>query len=170
MCMSKANTLLFADYTSNFLCLTVGILFIAYCSWNFEDIKSKYIASVTPYSKLLPNVCQYFVGRENDTEEILDKLNTASIKIVNVLGMSGIGKSQLTINIGHKMRDRFGFYVYYIDLSDFSGTSIETALAEKILPRDITKRASKLVEVIDWLQQDKFDIPRFFIIDNCDGV
>ena len=88
------------------------------------------------YSKTLPSVCQYFVGREKEIKKLMAEVNFESrdsmSRIINVIGLTGIGKSQLVFKVGYEMMKQFGVHVDYVNLADFSGENLMIFLAQKL--------------------------------------
>ena len=124
------------------------------------------------YSKTLPSVCQYFVGREKEIEELMAEVNfesrNSTSRIINVIGLAGIGKSQLVLKVGHEMMKQFGVRVDYVDLADFSGENLPTFLAQKL--SKITDIKVTFDRVLNQLCDNDLNRPKLLIFDNCDNL
>ena len=99
----------------------------------------------------LPDVDELFIGREQDVQEVLKKLNSSSI--VHITGAPGFGKSRLAIQIGHRIFDSYQWkinVIRYVDTYTHHSISI-----------DIDK-------LITWSQH--LDTAAILILDNCDHV
>ena len=65
----------------------------------------------------LPQYSVDFLGRHETMDEITSKLSTDSVHLLNINGPLGCGKSQLAIQLGHRLINE-GLSVSYIDVSD----------------------------------------------------
>ncbi len=64
-------------------------------------------------SKTLPHISENFVGREDEMQVLLSRVNfeITEIRIINIVGSPGFGKSTLAMQLGHRLIDQ-GVYVY----------------------------------------------------------
>ncbi len=121
-------------------------------------------------STTIPHTSENFVGREDEMIELLARVNFefTEIRIVNIVGSPGFGKSTLAIQLGHRLIDQ-GVYVHYVNMEDLLSTDIKQALAEKILKSsDITAKTVTFDRLLQWAR----DRPCYtlLILDNCDDV
>ncbi len=118
------------------------------------------------YSKTLPSVCQYFVGREKEIKKLMAEVNFESrdsmSRIINVIGLTGIGKSQLVFKVGYEMMKQFGVHVDYVNLADFSGENLMIFLAQKL--SKITDRKVMFDRVLNQLRDNDRSSPKLLII------
>ena len=123
------------------------------------------------HSKTLPYIPENFVGREEDMKEItkLITFKESDIRIVDIIGPPGFGKSTLAIHVGHEMV-RNGVVVYYLDIGDFSDKAIKTALATKVLDKSNTVVSKQVTfeRLLKWAR-DRFWYT-LLILDNCDDA
>ena len=86
----------------------------------------------------LPIIHPLFVGRENDTREVL--LKVARAHIVNINGAPGFGKSTLAIHVGYEVVKN-GTSVRYINVEDkmFSIVSHWQRSTGKTTPKFMSK-------------------------------
>ena len=79
----------------------------------------------------LPYLAPTFVGRQNETSELLSFLQYTpkSPRIVSITGGPGFGESTLAICVGRRLADQ-GVKVIYVNMNDVTS---KQALAEKIL-------------------------------------
>ena len=122
------------------------------------------------HSKSLP-YSESFVGREREMEEMMKFVNlrNCSVRIVNIIGSPGFGKSTLAINVGHEVV-RNGDIVHYINMADFpSKAEIKPMLCEKIFDsaRIVAKNTS-FEALLRWARRQFSN--SLLILDNCDDV
>ena len=122
------------------------------------------------HSKSLP-YSESFMGREREMEEMMKFVNLRnhSVRIVNIIGSPGFGKSTLAINVGHEVV-RNGDIVHYINMADFpSKAEIKPILCEKIFDsaRIVAKNTS-FEALLRWARRQFSN--SLLILDNCDDV
>ena len=93
------------------------------------------------HSKTLPYISKNFVGREEEMKEVMRSIDfrknsESDIRIVNIIGPPGFGKSTLAIHVGHEMVSKG--VVYYLNVAEFSDKAVKIALAEKVLDNSNT--------------------------------
>ena len=101
---------------------------------------------------------------------ILDLVDfrNSTIRIINIIGPPGFGKSTLAIHVGHEVVQN-GDTVHYINLADFPNTEVKLVLSEKILDsRGIVVKNATFDILLKWARERDHDI--LFIFDNCDDV
>ena len=122
------------------------------------------------HSESLPYLSKNFVGREkemNEVSKLLDFRNS-DIRIVNIYGSPGFGKSTLAIHIGHKMVKN-GVTVHYVNMDDFPDKDIKMALAEKILEAShIVSKNITFERLLRWARERSSKT--LVILDNCDDL
>ena len=122
------------------------------------------------HSKSLPYLSRNFVGREKEMKEVSQLLDfkNSDIRIVNIYGSPGFGKSTLAIHVGHQiMKD--GVTVHYVNMDDFPDKDIKTALAEKILEASqIVSKNITFERLLRWARERSSKT--LVILDNCDDV
>ena len=122
------------------------------------------------HSKSLPYLGESFVGREREMQEVVNLVDfsNSDVRIVNIIGSPGFGKSTLAIHVGHEMVKK-GDVVHYVNLADFPDTDVKTVLSEKIFDsaRIIAKRVT-FDRLLRWARERYYN--NLFILDNCDDV
>lgn len=107
------------------------------------------------------------IGRENEIHDLMAKLDLHSdeVRIVGIVGPSGIGKSSLAIKVGNKMMER-GAVVSYVDLGVVLLDGLPNQLLQNI---GIFKRGNSSQRLLQWLSQE-MEQPLVIILDNCDAI
>lgn len=80
-----------------------------------EDFKLE--SKCKQFTYELPQYSVEFFGRYETMDEMTSKLVTNSVRLLNINGPLGCGKSQLAIQLGHRLLEE-GLSVSYIDASD----------------------------------------------------
>ena len=126
------------------------------------------------YSKTLPYYpSKNFFGREHDIKEVMKLIDFYSpyhdVRIINIIGSPGFGKSTLAIHVGHEMVQS-NVVVHYINLADFPDKpSVKQVLPEKVLESSqISAKSADLDRLVRWAG-DRFWY-NLIILDNCDSV
>ena len=125
---------------------------------------------VRSLSKTLPHISDNFVGREDEMQVLLEraKFELSEIRIINIVGSPGFGKSTLAIQLGHKLIDK-GVSVHYVNLAEFPDYNIELVLAEKLLKSSyITAKTVTFDRLLQWARERSGYT--LLILDNCDNV
>ncbi len=146
--------------------LLVALTVLSVVWWNWNDLMHRYRTT----SKTLPFISENFVGREDEMQELLARVNFefTEIRIVSILGSPGFGKSTLAIQLGHRLIDQ-GVNVHYVNFDEFMGKDVEFFLAEKILKSsDITAKKATFDRLLQWVRDRSGDT--LLILDNCDTV
>ncbi len=123
-------------------------------------------------SKSLIHPSKIFVGREQEMSKLMDLLDFGSdtdIRIVNIVGSPGFGKSTLAIHIGDRMVKQ-GVEVHYINMDEYGqDIDIQIELAEKILKAaDYSLDRYTFDDLTKWLRKLYWN--SLIIIDDCDDL
>lgn len=122
------------------------------------------------HSKSLPYLSENFVGREKDLSEVSKLLDfgNSEIRIVNIHGSPGFGKSTLAVHIGHTMVKDWGVRVDYVNMNDLPDKDLKIALAEKILEASqIESNNVTFDRLLRWAREYSRTV---IILDNCDDL
>ena len=118
------------------------------------------------YSKNLPRVRNIFVGRENETNQLLEYLhfNNSNVRIVGIFGGPGFGKSTLAIQTSHRLASTNVTIEYY----DLSEVVFIPYLLYRILETstNITEHTVMLEELKKWA--DTLITDTILLFDGCD--
>ncbi len=70
---------------------------------------------VAPYN--LPRLTVPLVGREADSRSLRDWLLDPDIPLITLVGPGGVGKTTLSLDLAHSLRDTFPDGVTFVDLT-----------------------------------------------------
>lgn len=105
-----------------------------------------------------------FIGRERELAEIKQML--ASNRLVTLLGMGGIGKSRLSMQLAADVLDDFPDGVWFVELAALTDpSSVPQAVASVLGVKEESGRP-----VIDALIKYVRDLQLLIILDNCEQV
>ena len=105
-----------------------------------------------------------FVGRERELTEIKEML--ASNRLVTLLGMGGIGKSRLSMQLAAEVLDDFPDGVWFVELAALTDpASVPQAVASVLGVKEEAGRP-----VIEALTKYVRDLRLLVILDNCEQV
>ena len=123
------------------------------------------------HSKSLPYLSENIVGRERKIEELMQFMDfkNSTVRIVNIIGSPGFGKSTLAMHVGHAVVKR-GNVVHYVNMADFPEKDVKQILSEKVMDsaRVIAKHIS-FDSLLRWAR-DQYYTNNLLILDNCDKV
>jgi predicted ATPase/class 3 adenylate cyclase len=105
-----------------------------------------------------------FVGREREAAEV--KAMLAANRLVTLLGMGGIGKSRLSVQLGAEVMDGFPDGVWLIELAPLSDPQLVPQAAASVL--GVKEEGGR--PVIDALVKFVRDRELLLILDNCEHV
>ena len=157
--------------SKSILITSVIVVLIAFFIWLYTSGSFLYLLYYInfPFSKGLPSCPSMYVGRANESEELLRLMGEAG-KIIHILGPPGFGKSTLAICVGNTLITK-GVVVRYIDLGEVSHQPVQQIIAEKILFQESTH--SDMINVtfdhlLSWSQRRIWN--NVVIFDNCDNL
>ena len=105
-----------------------------------------------------------FIGREREMAEVKQML--ASNRLVTLLGMGGIGKSRLSVQLAAEVLDDFPDGVWFIELAALTDpASVPQAVASVL---GVKEEAGK--PVIDALTKYVRNLQVLIVLDNCEQV
>ena len=120
------------------------------------------------HSSLLPESASPFLGREREQSELTEWLDLQSdeVRVINIVGPTGIGKSALAIQLGHQLIDR-GATVSYVDTSLIG---LEGITGEILRGTSSTSMSGNSTwQLLEWLRRE-MKYPLVIELDNCDGL
>ncbi len=112
----------------------------------------------------LPQQLNSFVGREREVAEVKAMLH--SNRLATLLGMGGIGKSRLSVQLGAEVLDEYADGVWLIELAALSDPQLVAQAVASVL--GVKEEAGR--PVIDALVKFVRDRQLLIILDNCEHV
>jgi len=112
----------------------------------------------------LPQQVTSFVGRERELAEVIRLLRTT--RLLTLLGVGGIGKTRLALQVGADVIDDYPDGVWFVDLSPLAdGHLVPQSLASVLGVSDEGGRP--VTEAIAWHLRDRTAL---ILLDNCEHV
>lgn len=99
-----------------------------------QDLPELQGKDTKPSSKVkLPHQPNPFIGRKNELKELAALLTDPTIRLVNILGSGGIGKTRLAIEAARAQSDAFVDGIYFVSLASLDDPNlIATPIANAI--------------------------------------
>ena len=139
--------------------LLVGVVF----AYIMSPTVSYYVHKSNTYS--LPRLSDHFVGREEEVSDIV-RILESEVRIVNIYGAPGFGKSTLSVHVGHRMLER-KVNVHYVNLDECPTNGVKLFIAEKVF--ESSGRYHKAVTFDKFVQWARgWTFLNLIILDNCD--
>jgi predicted ATPase len=133
--------------------------------WNTEDMNIRTLDHAVPKHNL-PSESTPFIGREKELKTITELLQREDVRLVNLTGPGGTGKTRLALQSVRDLIDNFKDGVYFIDLStDREPESVLASIAGTIGLRETSSRPL-IEEFKTKLQKKKL----LFLLDNFEQV
>lgn len=66
---------------------------------------------------VLPETTGPFIGRNHELYEVADLLEHPDVRLVSIIGAGGMGKSRLSLEVGHLIRKQYSHGAAFIDLT-----------------------------------------------------
>jgi predicted ATPase len=112
----------------------------------------------------LPRHRTRFVGREHDTDHVVEMLGTTGF--VTVTGPGGVGKSRLAVEIAHSVEAEYADGVAFVELASIDDP---TLVVQRVATAAGTVEPEREM-TIDWLVDRLADERLLLILDNCEHV
>ena len=112
----------------------------------------------------LPQQNTSFVGREKELDDIKARLGTA--RLITLLGMGGLGKTRLSLQVAAESMPSFPDGAWFIDLSPIRDPSLVVAEAARVL--DVSEEPGRpLLETLCAYLKPRRSL---LVIDNCEHL
>lgn len=112
----------------------------------------------------LPHLLTSFIGREKEMEEIAGLV--ARYRQVTLTGVGGIGKTTLSIQVGHKLLDTFTDGIWLVELAPIVNPGLVPQTIAYTLGLWVSSNRPILDVLLDFLREKKCLI----ILDNCEHL
>ncbi|HKJ39303.1 MAG TPA: BTAD domain-containing putative transcriptional regulator, partial [Anaerolineales bacterium] len=119
--------------------------------------------SATPKHNL-PASLTTFIGREKELTEITDLI--AKNRLVTLMGIGGIGKTSLSLQIGHKILNDYPDGIWFISLDSLSDPDLVPQTVASVFDIQETPDRS-IVEILTNVLREKTAL---LILDNCEHL
>ena len=141
-----------------------GLLLLLSCPLLFHKSQLKQLFEWSTHSLLLPQPCTPFLGRDRETSDLMRVLDMQSdeVRIVNLVGPTGIGKSCLAVQVGHQLIDS-GATVSYLDASLLSLDSLPDVILQTTGSVHGSRNSTE--RLLHWLRRE-MKYPIVVILDN----
>lgn len=127
------------------------------------------VASLPSKAPLPNRIYSIFVGRQEELQTISTWLKSPDVRVITLVGISGIGKSSLAIEAGIRHADQFSSGVCYVSAREISNFNLEIAASVVLIQLtgtvpDIRQNPSVI------LQNHLRRYPTLVILDNLNSL
>jgi predicted ATPase/class 3 adenylate cyclase len=114
----------------------------------------------------LPTQASTFVGRETELQEIRNRIERESVRLLTLTGPGGTGKTRLALRVAADLIDRFDHGVFFIDLSALRDTQAVLASIARTIGVTETPDQPLLAELERELEHERV----LLVLDNFEQV
>ena len=114
----------------------------------------------------VPTILTPLIGREQDVATVCELLARAEVRLLTLLGVGGIGKTRLSIQVASQLRDHFADGVCFVGLAPISDPSLGlSSIAQELGLQEAGTQP--LVETVKaWLRDKHF----LLLLDNFEQI
>ena len=112
----------------------------------------------------LPQQVTSFIGRERELAEIKELLE--GTRLLTLLGMGGLGKTRLSLQIAADVLEKYPDGVWFVDLAPIKDSSLVPAIAAQVLGVREEPAKPLTQTLCDHLKGHKL----LFVLDNCEHL
>ena len=122
------------------------------------------LAGIDVHPNNLPSRISTFIGREEELEELRRRVSDRAL--ITIVGMGGIGKTRLALQLASDIIDQFPGGAWFVDLSGLhDGSLVVTVIAEALLIREV--RNEPLMTTITSRLSER---PSLLVLDNAEHL
>lgn len=114
----------------------------------------------------LPIAADEFIGRKNDIQQLTEQLLKPNIRWVSIVGVGGMGKSRLAIEVSQRLSDEFLNGVFFVGLSSASGLDDVFAMLAQALDLSLNSVKNVRQTLLNYLRDKELLI----IFDNVETL
>ena len=116
----------------------------------------------------MPDKIPHFVGRQKESQVILDHLTNQGTRLVDIWGPPGFGKTSVAINVAHQLRE-MEIPTFFTSLR---GMTSKDELVSKLLSIFADAKQAVTVSPSHWLMQclQQLQNPLVLVLDNADDL
>ncbi|XSG76631.1 ATP-binding protein [Herpetosiphon llansteffanensis] len=114
----------------------------------------------------LPSPTSHFFGRKPEQERMLHCLNNPQIRLISLVGLAGIGKTQLALHCLHQFASQSEYQCIFVDLVSASEPDSMIRAINKALDLTESPDQQPLLSTINQLSQQ----PSCLLLDNCEQI
>jgi DNA-binding SARP family transcriptional activator/predicted ATPase len=124
--------------------------------------------SVAPRTTNLPSALTPFVGRTDVMARVIELLMEEETRLVTLVGLGGIGKTSLALQIGRELQGEMEHGVFFVPLGTAEGGEVvASTIAQALrLPISRDKGAHLALELEDYLREREI----LLILDEAEGI
>jgi predicted ATPase len=115
---------------------------------------------------LVPAQLKSFIGRENDLEAVHQLLLSPSVRLINLTGPGGVGKTSLSIELAYRVREDFIDGVCFVSLAALTDPMLVLQTILQMLGASANRALSILEQLKTWLHNKNF----LLVLDNFEQV
>jgi len=117
-------------------------------------------------SNTLPDLISPLFGREKETATILELLDRADVRLVTITGPGGVGKTSMSLQVGHQSANTFKDGVFFISLAPINDSTLIIPTIAQTL--GITESPNRLLldSLKDFLHKKKI----LLLLDNFEQI
>lgn len=118
------------------------------------------------YHLTLPETTGPFIGREHDLKELITLLENPDVRLVSIIGIGGMGKSRLSLEVGHSIHKHYEHGAVFIDLTTTRNPDDIALLTANTLGITIGDKRDPKNLLFDYCHKKEL----LLIFDNCEHV
>ena len=121
----------------------------------------------------LPSLVTTTIGRQGEVKEIHNRLRESNTRLLTLVGVGGIGKTRLALEVAVSLRDAFFEGLWFVDLAPVEDPGLVPQAIGRVLAMpdgpsvaDIPPQESMLARLLDFLETKDL----LLILDNCEHL